>query len=463
MKGDIESETVGRGAPDLLLDEQAIRDILDEAIKRWRVGGKRVLVLLPDRTRTAPIALLYRLMSEFLHNGGASGVTFLIAQGTHRRLERRELEEFLGVELDVNGADANGYMVRNHAWRSEEDLMSCGEIERSVVEHLSEGRMHRSIPVKCNSQVAEHDLAIVVGPVFPHEVVGFSGGNKYFFPGISSPEMIDASHWLGALITSRSIIGTLGTTPVRALIDLAASKLPIERKCLALVVSPARELQSAETQDAHLLKDVERGASARREDHHDDAQLCGLYAGSCEAAWQRAAALSAQVHILRITRPYRRVVSLIPSMYEDIWTAAKGMYKLEPVVADGGEVILYAPHISEFSTVHGALIEKIGYHCRDYFLGQWDRFANLPAGVLAHSTHLRGEGTFDAASGIEHLRIAVTLATGISAKRCKAVGLGYLDTDAIDLSKFRDEETLIVPRAGEMLYRLTSDAAVSHN
>ena len=86
----------------------------------------------------------------------------------------------------------------------------------------------------------------------------------------------------------------------------------------------------------------------------------------------------------------------MPAMYDDLWTAAKGMYKTEPVVADGGEVIIYAPHVTEVSHVHGKMIDEIGYHCRDYFLAQWDRFSEYPGGILAHSTHVKGHGTYDA-------------------------------------------------------------------
>jgi len=77
------------------------------------------------------------------------------------------------------------------------------------------------------------------------------------------------------------------------------------------------------------------------------------------------------------------------------------MYKLEPAIADGGEVVIYAPHIDEISYTHGKLIDEIGYHVRDYFVKQWDRFKRYPGGVLAHSTHLRGIGTYDAATGVE--------------------------------------------------------------
>jgi hypothetical protein len=133
------------------------------------------------------------------------------------------------------------------------------------------------------------------------------------------------------------------------------------------------------------------------------------------------------------------------------------MYKMEPVVADGGEVIIYAPHISEISYTHGAIIDQVGYHVRDYFVKQWDRFKGYPWGVLAHSTHLRGIGTYDAERGSEHPRIRVTLATGIPRERCERVNLGYRDPATIVLSEWVGREAegdLVVPRAGEMLYRI---------
>jgi nickel-dependent lactate racemase len=141
-------------------------------------------------------------------------------------------------------------------------------------------------------------------------------------------------------------------------------------------------------------------------------------------------------------------------MYADIWTAAKGFYKVEPVVADGGEVILYAPHVTELSSSHPEIYD-IGYHCRDYFVKQWDQFAEVPWGVLAHSTHLRGAGTYNSETGAERLRVRVTLATQISEEVCRAANLGYLDPAAVDQSDFAtDPETLVVQRAGEMLFRL---------
>jgi nickel-dependent lactate racemase len=299
-----------------------------------------------------------------------------------------------------------------------------GTIPAAEIEEISDGMLSVDVPVSVNRRVLEADLVMVCGPVFPHEVVGFSGGTKYFFPGVSGPEVINVTHWLGALITSMRVIGT-AQTPVRATIDRAASFIDTPAFFWNMVVT------------------------------HDG--LAGLYAGPYPDAWLEAVALSSKLHVRYVDRRFRRVLSVMPTLYDDIWTAAKGMYKVEPVVEDGGEVIIYAPHIDEISYTHGRVLDEIGYHVRDYFVKQWDRFKDKPWGVLAHSTHLRGVGEYDADTGVEHPRIKVTLATGIPRERCERANLGYLDPDSIDFDAWRgreDEGLLLIPRAGEQLYRL---------
>jgi hypothetical protein len=147
-------------------------------------------------------------------------------------------------------------------------------------------------------------------------------------------------------------------------------------------------------------------------------------------------------------------------MYSELWVGGKCMYKLEPVVADGGELTIYAPHIRELSQVHGALIRTIGYHCRDYFLKQWNDFRHYPWGVLAHSTHVRGIGTYE--DRVERCRIKVTLATGISREVCAAINLGYRDPATINPNEYAGRENdgiLIVPDSGEVLFHLRNRPA----
>ena len=187
--------------------------------------------------------------------------------------------------------------------------------------------------------------------------------------------------------------------------------------------------------------------------------LAGAFAGSPEAAWEEASELSRRLHITYKERPFHTILSCAPAMYDELWVGGKCMYKLEPVLADGGELIIYAPHIKEVSVTHGELIEAVGYHCRDYFLKQWDRFKDYPWGTLAHSTHVRGIGTFE--DGVERCRARVTLATGIPRETCERINLGYRDPASIRVEDYADREDegiLLVPKAGEMLYQLRQPA-----
>ncbi|MGN6794494.1 MAG: lactate racemase domain-containing protein [Streptosporangiaceae bacterium] len=388
------------------------------------LAGRSVCVLVPDGTRSCPLPLLISAIHQALH-GTVRRLTVLVALGTHPAMSDHALAAHLGHAPGGLDERYPGMTAVNHAWWDGSAFSEVGTIPAGRIAELSGGLLRHSVQVRINRAVMEHDVTLIVGPVFPHEVVGFSGGNKYLFPGVSGRELIDLSHWLGALITSAETIGVRGVTPVRALIDEAASMVPGERLAFCLVTR------------SHA------------------ADLHAVTFGEPRAAWAAAADVSAQVHIRYLDEPVRRVLSLIPQKYQDMWTGAKGFYKVEPVVADGGQVVLYAPHIREIATTHPA-VEEIGYHCRDYFVKQWDLFKHLHWGDLAHSTHLRGAGTYDQARG-ERDRVTVTLATGIDADRTRAVNLDYLDPAAVDpVAWAADPNTLVVPHAGEELYRLRS-------
>ncbi len=415
----------GIGTEEGVLDAEEVRAAVAQALDAADLADRRVLILIPDSTRSAPIPLFFRLFYEQLWaSRRVAALDYLVALGTHSPMSDEDLCRLVGVTPAELAGKYDGIHVYNHRWDLPGTLANLGTIPSAEIEALSKGLLARDVPVTLNRLVLDYDQVFVCGPVFPHEVVGFSGGNKYFFPGISGPEVINLTHWLGALMTSYEVIGS-GYTPVRAVIDRAASFIMVPKLCFALVVTG-------------------RG-------------LAGLYAGSPEEAWQAAAELSSRVHIIWVGQSFRRVLSIVPEMYDDLWTGAKGMYKVEPVVADGGEVVIYAPHIDEISYTHGRVIDKVGYHVRDYFVKQWDRFKDYPWGVLAHSTHLRGLGAYDAATGIERPRIQVTLATGIPRKRCEQVNLGYQDPAKVDIKAWEGRETegvLVVHKAGEMLYRV---------
>jgi lactate racemase len=398
------------------LSESQIASKVQAHLLSLPLEGKRVLVIIPDATRTFPHALFYRLIVHALR-ARVSRLNFLVALGTHPYLSQERLLQLVGLT-----APDPEVGLFNHAWSDQNALELIGGIPEHEVEMITAGLQSKAIPVRINRLVLEHDHVLVCGPVFPHEVAGFSGGNKYFFPGVSTGEMIDRTHWLGAQLTSSAILG-VRDNPVRALIDRAAALIPTPRSALCAVTTPDGVME--------------------------------VFGGSIEESFQQAVELSQQVHILYVERPFNQVLSVLPEMYDEMWVGAKGMYKLEPVVADGGELIIYAPHIKTFSVTHGRWIEQVGYHVIEYFTRQWQRFEHVPLGVLAHSTHLKGPGAF--LDEVERPRIQVTLATGIPEEVCLSVNLGYRNPDSISPVDFANREhlgVLLVPHAGETLYRL---------
>jgi nickel-dependent lactate racemase len=410
-------------APDQLLSENVIRKTLEEGLT-GQFTGTRVLALIPDHTRTVPLPQLFPLIVDALRD--VKKLDFMVALGTHPPLSEESRCRLVGITLEEWRTTYAHIGILNHAWDNPEVLTEIGVITDDQLREIAGPAWHPSlsgdVPVRLNRAILDYDHILIIGPSFPHEVVGISGGAKYLFPGICGPEMINNFHWLGALITTMKIIG-VKNTPVRDIIHLAATFVPTPITLLSLVV-------------------VGNG-------------LAGMYIGDHIEAWEAAADLSRQHHIRWIDRPFQQVLSWCPPMYDELWTGGKAMYKLEPAVADGGELIIYAPHLDTVSITHGKYIYELGYHVLPYFLKQWDKFQHFPNSVIAHSTHVKGLGNFE--NGVETPRIQVTLASRISAEDCKKLNLGYRNPDDIvpqDWQNREAEGVLFVPKAGETLYRV---------
>ncbi|MBG7610219.1 MAG: DUF2088 domain-containing protein, partial [Anaerolineae bacterium] len=405
-----------------LLTEHEIVETLHKGLD-GQFAHQKVLVLIPDHTRSLPMPFLFRALVEILYN--TKQLDFMVALGTHPPLSIDNLNRLVGITPYERSSTFKHVGLFNHDWDNPSALITLGVLDQDEIREIAGKNWHSSlpdqIPIRINRAVLEYDHIIILGPTFPHEVVGFSGGAKYLFPGISGAEMINATHWLGALA---GVTGTIGVknTPVRTMIHAAARRVKTPITLAALTV--------------------------------EDDQLAGLFVGDLYAAWAEAADFSAQRHIHWVKNPFQRVLSCAPPMYDELWTAAKAMYKLEPAVAIGGEVIIYAPHLDEVSYVHGKYIYQVGYHILPYFLHNWDHFKHIPLGVLAHSTHLRGSGVME--NGVEKPNIHVTLASKIPPENCAQLNLGYLDPISIDITEWKNREDggiLYVPKAGEILYR----------
>jgi len=405
-----------------LLDLDVIRETLTQGLDGC-FSGQSVLILIPDHTRSLPLPQLFRMVVEILTD--VNQLDFMIALGTHPPLSEQQILKLVGISIEERNTVFKNIGLFNHGWDDPTKMTSLGVMEDDEIRAIAGDVWHPSLPkkvdIQINQSILAYDHIIILGPTFPHEVVGFSGGAKYIFPGISGPDMINATHWLGAL---SGVVGTIGIkeTPSRKMIHAAVERLRTPVTLIALVV----------------------------EGHG----LVGLVIGDMIEAWSKAADISSERHIIWVDDPYQKVLSCAPAMYDELWTAAKAMYKLEPAVAIGGEVVIYAPHLDTVSHAHGKYIYEIGYHTLPYFLDKWEQFKHIPLGVLAHSTHLRGSGVME--NGIEKANVKLWLASKIPAEDCKRLNLGYMDPQNINFDSWKnreEERILYVPKAGEILYR----------
>jgi nickel-dependent lactate racemase len=398
----------GHSDPHAALAAAQIREIVQAAVEAFPVPStSRMLGIIPDGTRSFEPAVLHAFLEA------CPNTDLLVATGTHRAMTDEEVAKFL--DIPARPELFRGVKVYNHSI-APEGLDEIGVIGADCAKALSGGHVTIDIEITINKLIFQYDLAVIIGPVFPHEVIGMSGGYKYLFPGISGMKVVDETHWLGALIGVRDTIGR-SETPVRRMVEYAGEMVQKLRPvaCLSLVIGKPG--------------------------------LQGLWGGDPVSAHRAACPLSQQVNIFWHERRYQRVVAHCTPKYQDLWTAGKLAYKTQEVVAEGGEIVMYAPHLEKITPLH-LDVERIGYHCLPFFLKQWDEYKDYERSSLAHSTHVAGPGRFE--EGVETLAARRILVSKISRERCEAVNLEYLDAEAVE--RYRgDPDTLWVEKAGEQL------------
>ncbi|THB73537.1 MAG: DUF2088 domain-containing protein [Desulfobulbaceae bacterium] len=402
------------------LSETDIRSVMESGLVPELYENKKVLVLTPDTTRTCPLPLMISILQELIGDG-AERLDFMVALGTHQPLSEERILELYGITEEQREQLYADTIFHNHRWDLESTFKRIGYLSEKDTTEVSGGRLKEKVPVDINKAIFDYDQLLILGPVFPHEVVGYSGGAKYLFPGISGGEFLHFFHWLGAVVTCPGTIG-IKHTPVREVINKAMKLVDVPVFCMSMVVKSKSE-------------------------------LFGFYLGDYIESWEAAADLSEKIHVIYKDKQFQTVLGVCPEMYYELWTGGKVMYKLEQVVAPGGKLIIYAPHITEVSRTWGNYMDKIGYHIVDYFLTQPDKFTDIPRGVLAHSTHVRGIGEMK--DGREKPRIEVVLASSLSEEECQKINLGYMDYRSINLDDYKnreDEGVLFVDHAGETLH-----------
>jgi nickel-dependent lactate racemase len=413
---------IGEGAADCDLSADQLTAIVEQALETIQLG-ERVLAIIPDKTRDDNTDILFPAASRFLETRAVKSFDVLVAQGTHPPMSAEQKFAKLGLDHFTGS-------LFDHRWDHSEDLITLGELSADRVTELTAGLITKAVPVTLNKLLAPgiYDSVLVFGGTVPHEVAGFAGGAKYFFPGVAGPELTHMTHWLGALCGIENIIGQV-ETPTRHLIEAATEFVPARIISFNTVVSRSDEGRL---------------------------RTYALFAGEIREAFREAARVSRQIHIKSTGRKYRRVVAILDPHYDELWVGGKASYKLGAIVEDAGELIIYAPHLTRISETHGALIEKYGYAplevVRDMLGASQELRENLC--IAAHLAHVSYASRIDT-DGQVVPRYQITMATSIDAATCKRVKLGFLDYRHFSIDELRNApDTLVVENAGRDLYEV---------
>jgi len=414
------------------LTNEQLEEIVKESLKDFS-SVKKVLLIHPDYTRTDFTDKLIPFIYQELKNKGMKQIDSLNAGGTHREMTTEEIRSKLGLPNQINFTH-----FYNHEYNDPQQLMTVGEIPAIFVAEKTQGELSQSIPVVVNKLITEdYDLIIALSGTLPHEAAGYAGGLKVFFPGISGPEVIDLLHWAAFLVGISKIIGSVNN-PAREVINKGSSYI-FDR-----IKVPTISFNMVFEEKGHQVVPK------------------GLYIGEgfngFIEAYKQAAKASSQLHVVYIDKPLEFVVQVIDKSYDEIWTAGKGSYKLQSpgVMAPGGEIIIYAPHINCFHSrpEMDFSLRQIGYHCKDYVKKYLESNPEFSKNIAAHLINVRGAGSFDVNSVKEEFDFKVTLATGISKDVCESVGLGYYNPDLIRKEDFIGPGKLWIENGGKYLYKI---------
>jgi nickel-dependent lactate racemase len=415
------------------LSRDRVRDFLAEEVVPYVDQCRRVLVIHPDYSRNDFTHLIVPALHDLLRDQGLQRLDTLNAAGTHRRMSEAELLFKLGL---IPGVHDRVGKLHNHEYDDPAQMVVAGTIPAAFVRDKTSGHLDRALDVTVNRLLtADYDLIVCISGTVPHEALGYSGGTKVLFPGVSGPEVIGLLHWAAVLMGIPRLIGRLAN-PARDVVDAGA------RLIFDLVGHrPVLSLNMVYTEDA---------------DHQAVPQ--GLFLGGgpegFASALAEAGELSSRLHVRYLDGPLDVAVQQIPKLYDEVWTAGKGSYKLQKpgVMAQGGEIILYAPHVEAFHSKPAldAAIRAIGYHGRDWVVDYLRRNPAFDRNVAAHVINVRGLG--ELVGGEERFGFRVTLASKISESECRAVGLGYRDPQSLRREDFVGPGRLWIEEGGQWLY-----------
>ena len=414
---------VQKGGCDVAVSDSELQSMVLKAMETASEGKsvKRMLLLPPDHTRLNSCAgriteIIYENYADKCH------IDIMPALGTHSAMGDAQLELMFGKKIPKS-------VFKVHDWRN--DVKAMGKASSEFISELSGGKLDYEVNVEVNKIVFDnYDLIVSVGQVVPHEVVGMANYTKNIMVGIGGSDMINKSHFLGAVSNLENIMGH-ADSPVRRLfnygVDTYLSDLPIIY------------MQTV------MARDEATGKMAMR----------GFFAGDGDTPFPAAAKLSVETNLQLLDKPLKTVVVYLdPEEFKSTWLGNKSVYRTRMAIADDGDLIVLAPGLQEFGEdpENDRLIRKYGYKGTPNTLKMVAENQELRdnLGAAAHLIHGSSEGRF---------KITYCPGDKVSAEEIKSVGFEYGDLDEMmkkyDFANLKDGMNIV---NGEEVFYISNPA-----
>ncbi|HEX9015654.1 MAG TPA: nickel-dependent lactate racemase [Chloroflexota bacterium] len=267
---------------------------LDRALAEHPLpAGGSVAVVISDGTRPVPNPLILPVLLGRLESlgFGREQVTLLVGTGLHRPTREDELPRLLGPEV------YGRYRVVVHDAQDTSRLVRVGTTSRGT-------------PVMLERLYVDSDVRILTGMIEPHQFVGFTGGAKSAFIGLSGEATIAGNHAL--LHDPRSRLGVYDGNPARMEMEEVLSMVP-----------------------AHLALNVIL---------NNEKQVAAVLAGLPTETERAGVELSARLCQVTVPHSYDIVVASPGGFPKDleVYQAQKAVAHAAAAVREGGTIVLVA-------------------------------------------------------------------------------------------------------------------------
>jgi len=190
-------------------------------------GARRVTIIVDDITRPTPSRQMLPPILQELDSAGVpvQGIQIVVGVGSHRKMLPEEMQALVGPDI------FSRYVVLNHEAREPEQLVALGNSPRRI-------------PVRLNRQILESDLCIITGFIKPHNVAGYSGGYKGYFPATAGLETIVGVHALQQLPGEPCRVGEIDN-PFRIEVDAMGAMVPTPTFILNVIINCRKQIVDA--------------------------------------------------------------------------------------------------------------------------------------------------------------------------------------------------------------------------